>query len=330
MLKKNKPVELKPIRDVNYDDYSCGVIVARFQVSQLHGGHLELIKTVEKNHEQLIIFLGVPNVTNTKRNPLDFYTRKLMLQVVAPNAIILPIKDNRSNMKWSENVDNLINITVGGKALLYGSRTSFLPYYMGKHETLELVTNLELSGSELRLEDSRKVLQTKDFRAGIIYNTHKLRPVPYPTVDVLGYYTNGDVILGKKENELKYRFIGGFVDVTDDSYEETVKREFIEETNGVISKLRYVTNLKVNDWRYKLESSKIITNFYIGEVVTSSNNLKADDDISELKKISFNELCVEYKNLLMPEHIKLMEILINKINSGEININALNILKNDK
>lgn len=80
---------------INPSDYSCGVLIGRFQVHTLHEGHRAIIDQVCANHKKVIIFLGVPVISNTKSNPLDFATRKAMIQQLYPNVVILPQKDRK-------------------------------------------------------------------------------------------------------------------------------------------------------------------------------------------------------------------------------------------
>ena len=67
--------------------------------------------------------------------------------------------------------------------------------------------------------------------------------------------------MAKKPNEPHYRFIGGFVDRTDESWEQAAKREFKEETGGnaEIDDIRYVCSAAVKDWRYNKTESGIMT-----------------------------------------------------------------------
>ncbi len=60
-------------------EYSIGAVVGRFQVHELHDAHRYIIDQVVNNHKKSIIFLGVPKVVGTKKNPLDFDTRKKMI-----------------------------------------------------------------------------------------------------------------------------------------------------------------------------------------------------------------------------------------------------------
>ena len=70
--------------------------------------------------------------------------------------------------------------------------------------------------------------------------------------------------VAKKKEETKYRFVGGFVDNTDKSYEDAVIREVKEETKLDINNIKYITSRIIDDWRYRYETEKIITSFYCG------------------------------------------------------------------
>jgi bifunctional NMN adenylyltransferase/nudix hydrolase len=90
---------------INPADHEVGVIIGRFQVNKLHDGHRNLINYVLDNHKKVIILLGVSRVQNTRKNPLDFASRKAMIQAEFPSVMILPIQDQRYNEKWSQQVD---------------------------------------------------------------------------------------------------------------------------------------------------------------------------------------------------------------------------------
>jgi bifunctional NMN adenylyltransferase/nudix hydrolase len=112
-----------------------GVIVGRFQVNSLHAGHLELFRQVSEKHDRVIVFIGVPRTVPTKRNPLDFETRKKMIQADYPDFVILPLRDEKHDNYWSNRLDDSIaSVTqFTGDVTLYGGRDSFVPHYYGTH-----------------------------------------------------------------------------------------------------------------------------------------------------------------------------------------------------
>jgi len=304
-------------KEIDPSEYEIGVIVARFQVHKLHDAHIKLIEKVCEHHKKVIIFLGVPVVGNTKTNPLDFASRKAMIQENYPNIVILPQKDQRSDIKWSEILDSQIPVPFGERSgLLYGSRDSFIPHYKGKYTVTELTTDTFYSGTEVRKQVSREILSSTDFRAGVIHANYAQRPVTYPTVDVVAMNEKGQILLGKKPNEKNYRFIGGFVDRTDANWEQAAKREFAEETGGCeIGDLKYVASGMINDWRYNGTDSGIMTTLFIGNFIFGS--IQPSDDIEQLAWKYPADIHLE--DDIMPEHQELFKKLINYIEINKLN-----------
>lgn len=307
---------------VNPKDYEVGVIVGRFQTNKLHEGHIDLINQVMSNHKQVVIIVGISRIQNTKKNPLDFASREKMLKQSFPDAIIFAVSDQRSNDVWSQQVDTLISIPFGEKkAVIYGSRDSFIPFYTGKNPVIELEPSAEFNATNIRAEIAKETLATQDFRTGVIYANFAQRPVTFPTVDVCAFNENGEILLAKKPNEKLWRFVGGFVDRTDGSYEEAALREFREETGGncTIQNPTYIASIKVEDWRYKKEESGIMTTLFLAE--KTFGFAKASDDIAVVQWIPIREFSNfdGIRTKVMLEHRELMTILVDKVyNEGLI------------
>ena len=292
-------VDLKP--EIDTSEYPVGVIIARFQVHKLHEAHRLLIDRVCENHKKVILFLGVSEIENTRSNPLDFATRKVMIEELYKdkNIVILPLKDQRSDKTWSDYIDSMIQIPFGNlPAVIYGGRDSFIPYYKGKYKTAELTTTIFVSGTEVRREVSREIISSPDFRAGVIHATYAQRPVTYPTVDVVIKNESGDFLLCKKPGEDKYRFIGGFVLREDQSLESSVKRIVGNKCGSIeIGDLKYIGSQVINDWRYKKGESGIMTTLF--EVKFLFGGITPSDEISELRWFKREELNLD---LIMEEH----------------------------
>ena len=198
-----------------------GVIVGRFQVNELHPGHLELFRQVSEKHERVIVFIGVPRTVPTKRNPLDFETRKKMIQADYPDFIILPLRDEKSDQFWSKNLDDQVqNVTqFTGSVTLYGGRDSFVPHYYGRYRVhqLDITWNgiIPITGTQVREKVSNRVMQSPEFRAGAIYAAFNQFPRVLPTVDIAVLHNAGNgrykLLLGRKPGESNWRFVGGFV-----------------------------------------------------------------------------------------------------------------------
>jgi bifunctional NMN adenylyltransferase/nudix hydrolase len=291
-----------------YQKTDVGVIIGRFQVPNLHEAHVDLIQTVCNEHKKVIIFLGLSPCKVTINNPLDFESRKQMLLEKFPEVIVLYAKDCVSDEIWSKNVDGQISDIVGPKqtVTLYGSRDSFIAHYKGRHNTQELVQERFVSGSEIRKEIGVKAKSSADFRAGVIWAVNNQYQKIMPTVDCAVFSEDGKkVLLARKPNESKYRFIGGFAS-DKGTYEDDAKREVMEEAGIEISEPEYVGSVVVDDWRYRKEQDKIKTLLFRAKYLFGSP--KADDDVAEVRWFEFEKLT---ENDLVMEHGPLLKLLKN-------------------
>ena len=312
-MENNLNLRVKEV--INPSDYEIGCLIMRLQVHELHEAHKALIDLVVRNHKKVILFLGVAVIQNTKRNPLDFATRCAMVREFYPNIVILPLNDKRSNEAWTKQLDEAINMPFGGdkKALLYGGRDSFIPYYSGKHDTTELTTDRFLSGTEIRKSVSREIRSSSDFRAGVIHSSYAQRPTFFQTVDIALINDEHKLLLARKPGETKWRFPGGFVDVKlDEALEDAALRELREECGMDIecSEMIYLTSQKVDDWRYRSEESKIMTSLFFSKY--KKGRIEPNDDVFELLWMDISKLSDEQSlnEQIMPEHLNLVMRLI--------------------
>lgn len=278
---------------------TVGVIIGRFQTPYLHPGHLDLINQVASLHGKVLILIGEAQTQSTKRDPMDFETRKKMFLMVKDNVTILPLKDQSSDLVWSENVDKIIQKTYPGcNATLYGGRGCFKPHYHGTYKVVELKpkTKLQISSTQLRKEIGQ-VGPTSDrsFRDGIIYAAEKQYPRSFPTVDIAITRTDSSdktlVLLGKKHPKDGLRFIGGFVDPRDSSLEDAARRELAEEAGinlAVEGDLSYVGSFRVDDWRYRDTPDAIVTTLFHGE--RSWGFAQAGDDMYDVDFYPMNKV----------------------------------------
>ena len=279
-------------------NYSVAVIVARFQLSELHEAHKELIDTVLSNHAKVMIFLGLSQVRGSIHDPLDFQPRKQMILEAYPhekfpNLTVGYIKDNRSDTDWSNRLDGQIMDLIGPNdtVVLYGSRDSFLGHYNGRFDKRELQATRYVSGTELRAKIAQAPQSNPQFRAGAIWASYQRHPTVYSTVDVVVFDPKERrVLLARKPLEELYRFPGGFTSPTDDSFEMAALRELGEETELTVglAGLRYVGSKRVDDWRYANNpSEKIMTHVYVGLYCMGAP--KANDDIAEVRFFNYDK-----------------------------------------
>jgi len=295
-----------------------GVIVGRFQVPDLHEGHLEMINAVREQHRKVLILVGsTPGILVTRNNPLDYHTRMLMLREAYPDISIMPVNDMPNDDLWSEMVDEKIHEAFGiGGAILYGSRDGFIPYYTGKHPVIELEETRSISGTEIRKAISDEVRVHSEFRRGVVYAAFNKHPVMYATVDIAVIdFVKHRIVLGRKKGDLtgKYRFPGGFVDPRKDkALEHAARREAREELDCEISQVpEFVGSTLIDDWRYRSELDKIMTSVFIAQYIYGS--ITGSDDLSEAKWFSLEDFDM---NVLLPQHRVIMEMVQTHLNKG--------------
>lgn len=312
-----------------------GVIVARMQCHVPTYAHERLLETVMELSDDVIIILGESHGRNTKNNPLPWKVREHAIRQLAivdnfdkGTVAITPLQDHKCDKVWSEFLDEAIddnlpypkNMSFDAydyEITLYGARDSFIKYYSGIHKTVELkfddIFNT-ISATKQRENIHRYNLDrlqvSDDFRKGLIWASNHRYPVSFQTVDIaILHPLTRALLVGKKQGESGYRFIGGFVDPSDSSLEGAAEREVNEETGGIHTKnYQYLGSFRIDDWRYRNESDKIMTAFFRCDYTDGRSH--ATDDISELKWLAYDAI---KENTFEPEHeplkLKLLEHL---------------------
>lgn len=294
--------------------FSVGVIVGRFQTPELTAGHHNLIDEVLKLHANVVIFIGNSPLLLSKRNPLPYIVREQMVRTAYPMVSIHPIQDLKpaekgQEDKWNISLDKKIReIVPYGDVTLYGSRDSFLKTYNGKYKTKEIAETACLPATHSRLEVAKVPIDSVDFRKGIIYANFNHFPISYTTVDIA--ITDGKKwLMGKKYNQDQWRFIGGFSDPDDDTFEISATREVNEETKLCVApeSLQYICSRRIKDWRYEHEEDQIKTLFFKATTtVDEAAFAKGADDIEVVEWHTMDQLklMVETKQIVT-EHLHL-------------------------
>lgn len=289
------------------NESGVGVIVGRFQVDELHAGHRFLIETVFARHREVLIGIGVSGGLATRRDPLDFETRRRLIAEAYPQATVLPVYDRPSNEMWSRELDRLVVETFPGMpAVCYGSRDSFLSAYEGRFPKEYVKEVPGLSGTGARKKIGREAVHTKDFRAGVIHAAHHRLPVSYQAVDIaVVSFDRGDILLGrKKQDGDKLRFIGGFVDPADESLEHAARREAYEEAPNIeIADLRYLGSRRINDVRYRGSEDGVMSALFVSAYVFG--HARAGDDLDALEWVPLRNARAK----LIAEHHELWDLL---------------------
>ncbi len=262
-----------------------GVIVARFQIDDLHEGHKYLIDAARTASSRVIVFLGVSPVRGSIQNPLDFESRKQMvLQNYPYNVTVLPLMDTYDNKSWSAELDRRIDEAAPGQnVMLYSGEAGFRSAYCGVHSFYDLQNIDSLTATQVRNSLAGAPLNSADFRAGVIYGAASKRPVIVPTVDIAVWRKteNGvEVLLGQRPGLNHLRFPGGFVDFDDHNFEVAASRELKEETGIDRRGLDYIGTQSIDaDWRYcSCPDMKIMTTLFAMELGEQD---KVKEDLTE-------------------------------------------------
>ncbi len=293
---------------------SFGVLVGRFQVHELHSGHMELFRIVRGRHNRIIVFLGCNKVGSTRHDPLDFETRKKMIQAKFPEFTVLPLRDKKTDEEWSADLDERISDAVGeipSEVVLYGSRESFAPFYHGRHKVkeLEIEVPASLTSTDIRAKLTNQVIESPDFRAGIIYSMNQLWPRLIAVVDIAIVHQSEKglmLLLGKKKDDTNWRFPGGHAMLKNDTFEADAKMEVFEETGLDVHDLEYIGSKKVDSWRWRSEPSEgFKTIFYLAYSMTMGG--AGNDDLNGgIRWFEFSKLIVDD---IEKEHKPLFEML---------------------
>lgn len=308
---------------------SVGVIVGRFQIDKPHKGHQALIEAVAKKHGKVIVGLGISPRKLSEVDPLDYPTRERMIHKYFPTAIIVPVADSPSDKLWSEMLDRTIESVCPTEASqkqvhLYGSRSSFLPHYQGKHKDNihELDEVAVISATSVRERLGQTVRDTDDFRAGIIYATQNKYPISYQVVDVavlrggnktdLCPKTDVEILLCRKHHDTigRWGFIGGFVHPGDESLEAAAIREVYEETDIEISDMKYLGSARIADWRFRAGNDKMLSAFFVCKYSFGAS--AARDDIDEILWVPVERL----RDYLLFQHKALGLLLTDYLSKG--------------
>jgi bifunctional NMN adenylyltransferase/nudix hydrolase len=306
----------------HHENYNVGVIVGRFQVHELHPGHLELLDWVNSNHDTMIVVLGCSNIVS-RTDPLPFAARQAMIREKYPNATIMSLYDTRCDDLWSKNLDSVIRNCVRPteSVCLYGSRDGFVKSYSGRYPTEELQSKDPFwSGTQVRQEIANKVLTSSDFRAGIIYGTHGDYPRVIPTVDAV-IYTSSEktsVFLVRKNGENKLRFPGGYVE-PGSTFISAIRKEISEEVGDIeVGDITYIGDTEIDDWRYGGNRDRIHTTVFLGHKLYGSVGKFTDvDEIAEVKEVTLTNLRHGYKNSVVPEHHVIVEMFLSHIDAED-------------
>jgi bifunctional NMN adenylyltransferase/nudix hydrolase len=295
----------------------CAVVVGRYQTHTLHPEQIRMIDEVINRHPRTIIVLGNSLMRGTIANPLDFRARKTMIQEKFPKIDILYINDiPKDNALWSNNLDKLIkdNIRANETVAIYGSKDTFITKYNGKFATFAFEASSFVSADELRRQASTNYQPNEQYRAGIVTAQANRFVTAHQCVDVAIVDDKARMLMARKPNETKLRFIGGFSDVNSPSLETDARREAAEEASIEIDGMTYLGSCLVADARYLFELDKVKTAFFVAKYIFGRPEAK--DDICEVSWVPIKDL---KKENVIDAHYVLVDMFIDKfVNNKEL------------
>lgn len=282
-----------------------GILIGRFQFYEINDTLHALIASIAARHERLVIFLG-SNPAPSDLNPLEWPLRQeMLLEAFDDELEIQELPDVPDDRNWSQELDRrIMDLRPAKPVTIYGTMDGFVERYSGRYETQPFPIDPEDMPYALDVDGIRHL---GSFRAGIMYATLRRFPTVYPTVDIAVFSADyQQLLLARKEHEIRFRFPGGFTDPTDESYEMAALRELAEECGELeVEDLTYIGSCKVDDWRYRGSLDGIITHLYTCVLV--SGNPAPNDDIVELRWFDVQKLKTE---MLTPEHRPLLDLLM--------------------
>jgi nicotinamide mononucleotide adenylyltransferase len=158
-----------------------GVVIGRFQLPQLHGGHKAFITHVLEANNEACVFVGVKDTPDLK-NPLPYPAVKAMIagefRTFSHKLQIHPLKDVETDLQWSEQIDQFLALLYPNADItLYSGRDGFKPYYKGRYVPVKdwLGYDGNVNGTDVR----DAIIQgdasnNEEFRKGIIYGVGRV------------------------------------------------------------------------------------------------------------------------------------------------------------
>lgn len=279
-----------------------GVVIGRFQVAALHEGHIALLSAVAAQSTRLVVMVGVSPAPENANDPLPVFCRMDAIRTIFPQATVMPVYDQPSDETWSQRVD--AQLSAFGDCVIYGGRDNSLDCYKGRWPTVSLDLKSAISGKQVR--EAIDLGWSFEFRTGMVYAAQKRFPTSYQAVDVaiLKGGDGGYVLLGRKEDETRLRFPGGFVDPSDKRLEDAAAREFREECGSLeLGPMRYLGSRRIADWRYRNSVDKVMTSMYTADYLFGSP--EPGDDLYSVEWVSLSAL----PSVIHDVHVPLAKLL---------------------
>ena len=187
---------------------------------------------------------------------------------------------------------------------------------MGKYKTQKLSIAGTMSSTIRRKIDGEQIVNSTDFRHGVIWATQSQYNSVVPCVDIAPIIESGTeiscVFIKKNEDNGMLRFAGGHVE--HGTLEENAIREMQEEI-GVFDYTHpdYIGSFVIDDWRYR-HDQKVVTALFAVNI--TDKHIKPGDDADEVVIVKLCDI-IEGKVNIVPEHIDMLSKLVATLMVGE-------------
>lgn len=299
-----------------------GVIVGRFQAPALTAGHQHLLTQVGSRCARVIVMIGCPPNFGTKRDPMEYSLRARMVQDYwsatfgqTPELTVLPCLNSESDTEWASRIDMMARaVSVASPLVLYCGHDGCGPVYTASGGTMPVSTIAPIGGHATDARAAIQPVHSEDFRAGLIYGIQRQFTAVYPVVDAVVYRRSPSigaisVLMAQKATDTPdtWRVIGGFVDPSDQSLEQAVRREVREETGVEVGDVQYCCSMVIDDWRYRGCPEGILSAVFVAQYVFGAE--KASDDIARVSWMSTTAA----RASVHPNHARLLSVALSCI-----------------
>jgi bifunctional NMN adenylyltransferase/nudix hydrolase len=276
------------------------VLLGRFQVAELSNGQRSVLLDAQEKYAKVVVLVRETPVPCTKRNPFDGATRRLMIQEAYPQMEVHVVPDLPDPQTWSEALDARFSSFGSPESVVVAAEPDeAFEAYTGAFHIQQIPA---LSVAEMP-EPTEAMQQSAAFRYGMLHALKRRYPTAFATVDV-AIFKDDHILLGQKPHEKAWRFLGGFVDPTDENHEAAAIREAHEESGVTVAIEARIGSHKIDDWRYRNEEDKIISTLFKARYV--SGDAHPTDDIARLQWLPFETLNI---NDFVPDHQPLFNML---------------------
>lgn len=283
------------------------VILSKFQVADIPSKMDEKLTEIMEDYDEMFAIIQTSQIPFTSAYPLDVRNILNMLEDIdEPITGWVAIEEGNTEAVFAKRVRDYM------RAVSSPRNAYEITYFNFDSKMPKADDVINMSRVYESAEISDVPLDNAVYRQGIIDGASQGYASDIAVVDIAAITEDGRIVLGRKPDDTKYRFPGGFCDTNDESAEVTVHRELREETGICTAKSRagktsYVCSHLTNDYRKREDKDKVLT-FLYHVPIKNEVEMKAADDLTFVELVPLDEVNPED---MIPGHEILMTELKN-------------------